>query len=603
MSTVELRRDGRAGESVRPAGLDGVDAASPGRARREGHGGRWGLALAALLVGAFLLRIWGVSHGLPYAYNADENAHFVPTAIGLFGHGLNPHYFVNPPAYTYLLHAVFAVWFGGRDGVSASYAADPTEVIVVARVTAAVMGTLAVWLLYIAGRRFFDRRVGLLAAALLSVAFLPVFYSHLALNDVPTLAPICLALWGVAGVLRFGRRRDFALAGLGLGLAAATKYTGGIVLLPLVAAAAAQFAAPGGRGPAFKGLALAGGMAVLGFLVANPYAVLDFAAFTEGLNHQTTVADDALGKLGLTQESGTLYYLWTFTWGLGWVPLLAAVAGTVYLFRDERRLVWVLAPAVVLYVLFMGTQQERFFGRWLLPVFPIVCLLAAHAMITLADRVGRWRPALRPTIFAVAAVALLAQGVVSSLHNGLVLSREDTRNTTRAWLVDNVPGETRIVVEPVVPDGWAQDVGNPSPLTLNGNRWVKFPTSRSNIANDGTVVLGPGRIVNIEDYERTLVPSLVNTYERDGYCYVISGSTQRGRAEVEPEAVPNALAYYAELERRSEKVFTASPYRRGADPVEFNFDWSFDFYPLAYTRPGPVMDVYRLRGGRCAQIP
>src|SRR4051794_2464323 len=82
------------------------------RARRRSDA-RWALALAALLAGAFVLRVWGAKQGLPYAYNADENAHFVPKAIGLFGHGLNPDYFVNPPAYTYLLHLVFAVWYGG----------------------------------------------------------------------------------------------------------------------------------------------------------------------------------------------------------------------------------------------------------------------------------------------------------------------------------------------------------------------------------------------------------------------------------------------------------------------------------------------------------
>ena len=37
----------------------------------------------------------------------------------------------------------------------------------------------------------------------------------------------------------------------------------------------------------------------------------------------------------------------------------------------------------------------------------------------------------------------------------------------------------------------------------------------------------------------------------------------------------------------------------GAGPVDFNFDWSFDFYPLAYHRPGPTMTIYRLHGGRC----
>ncbi|HEY4098538.1 MAG TPA: hypothetical protein VGM33_23645, partial [Baekduia sp.] len=102
-----------------PSGLPGAPT---------GHRWRWALAVGVLLIGSFLVRIWGAKQGLPYAYNADENAHFVPKAIGLFGHGLNPHYFVNPPLLTYIFHGVFAVWFGGRAGVSQSFAADPTEV-------------------------------------------------------------------------------------------------------------------------------------------------------------------------------------------------------------------------------------------------------------------------------------------------------------------------------------------------------------------------------------------------------------------------------------------------------------------------------------------
>jgi hypothetical protein len=247
----------------------------------------------------------------------------------------------------------------------------------------------------------------------------------------------------------------------------------------------------------------------------------------------------------------------------------------------------------------MGTQ-ERFFGRWLMPVFPMICLLAAYALLRVAVAVARRRPVLTPTMLALAALLLCGQGLIASLHIGQVLSRADTRNLARTWFVEHVPPKTKVVVEPVVPDGWAQDIGHPSPLTRNGNRWVKFPTSRSNIANDGSQMPGPGRLVNIEDYERTLYPGLVDTYIREGYCWVVVGSTQRGRAEVEPEAVPHALAYYRELERRADTAYVASPYRRGAKPVAFNFDWSFDFYPLAYHRPGPTMWIYHLRGGRCA---
>ena len=135
MSTVESPpRD--ADEPPRDAGLGASDSpAEPRRARLI-----WGAAVGALLLFAFLLRIWGNGHGLPYAYNADENAHFVTRAIGLFGHDWDPNYYVNPPAYTYLVHLVLGVWYGGRAGVSNSFAADPTQIWIISRTIAALLG-------------------------------------------------------------------------------------------------------------------------------------------------------------------------------------------------------------------------------------------------------------------------------------------------------------------------------------------------------------------------------------------------------------------------------------------------------------------------------
>ncbi|HEY8638439.1 MAG TPA: glycosyltransferase family 39 protein [Solirubrobacteraceae bacterium] len=560
----------------------------------------YAIALVPVLVVALVLRLWGAKHGLPYAYNADENGHFVPKAIGLFGHSWNPNYFVNPPSYTYLLHIVLLVWFGGREAVSHTYATNPTEVFLIARATSAILGTLAVWLVYLAGARFFDRRVGLLGAGLMAVAFLPVFYSHLGLNDVPTLAPVCLALLGIGGVLRRGQRGDYVVAGIGLGLACATKYTGGIMLLPLLGAAAAQYTAAGGRDSALRGLGAAAGAAIVAFLIANPYALITPSNFLDGINHQSAATDEAGGKVGLTQDGGIIYYLWTLTWGLGWVPALAALGGAVALWRDERRLVWVMVPAPILFLIFMGTQG-RYFGRWLLPIFPIICLLAAYAALELADRAGRRRPALRPTFTALVVVALCLQGLIFSIHAGLVLSRPDTRNVARAWLVAHVPATTKIVVEPAMPDSWAQDVGRPSPLTSNGYRWVKFATSRSKFDLNGNPIReGPGRIVSVEDYEKTTYPSLVDQYERGGYCYVISASTQSGRAFAAPKVVPQAVKYYRRLRARSTVVYRVSPYGGANDRVSFNFDWSFDFYPLSYHRPGPVVTIYHLNRGACA---
>jgi hypothetical protein len=601
MSAVESQLRDANSPPPEPGGLTGL-LTSPGLSFGRPSNDRliWGTAIGAVLLLAFGLRIWGNTHGLPYAYNADENAHFVTRSIGLFGHDWDPNYYVNPPAYTYLVHLALGIWYGGRAGVSNSFATDPTEIWMIARTLSALTGTLAVWLLYLAASRLVDRRIGLLSAGIFAVGFLPVFYSKLALNDVPTLAGVCLGLWGAAGILRNGRLRDYVWAGLGLGVACATKYTGGIVLLPIVAAAGAQFAARGGKAGALRGTGIVVAVSLLAFFVANPYSVLDFASFWDGLTHQSTASGDAAGKLGLTQDSGYAYYLWSFGWGLGWIPLVFAVGGAVRMFVDERRLAWMLVPAIVIFVLFMGSQ-ERYFGRWLMPVFPFICVLAAYAAVEAADALGRFSPALRPTFVAAAVVLLCGQGFVYSLHSGLVTSREDTRNIAREWMVLNVPAGTKIVVEPVVPDQWAQDIGNPSPITSNGNRWNKYPLSRRIDPATGEPVPGAAGVVNIEDFERQLQPELVDVFEQQAYCWIVVGSTQRGRAEAEPGAVPNALAYYKELERRSKVAYAVSPYAKGKGPVKFNFDWSFNYYPLAYNRPGPDMTIYRLKGGRCAE--
>jgi hypothetical protein len=40
---------------------------------------------------------------------------------------------------------------------------------------------------------------------------------------------------------------------------------------------------------------------------------------------------------------------------------------------------------------------------------------------------------------------------------------------------------------------------------------------------------------------------------------------------------------------------TFSPFAEGAEPVPFSYDKSFNYEPRAYERPGPVVEIHRLR--------
>lgn len=609
MATAEARSHEASREPGGPAGGEG------GKSDAAERRWAWG-ALALVLLGGLALRLWGIRQGLPYAYNADEADHFVPHAIAMFREStLNPHYFANPPAFTYLLHFLFDVWYGGAQGAAHAYAHDPEGVYTLARAAAAVLGTLALWLLYLTGARLFGRVVGLLAAAVEAVAFLPVFYAHLALNDVPTLAPLTLSLLGSAGVLRKGRLRDHALAGVGLGLACATKYTAGIVLLPYLAAAGSQ-ALGAGRAARLRLLAGAGLLALCAlaaFVLANPYSLLDYSSFHRELVHQSSLSAEAQGKLGAPKSGGLLYYLWALTWGLGWAPALAALAGAVAISLRDRRVALVLVPAPIAYLAFMGTEG-RYFGRWLMPVLPLLCLLGAFAgaaAVGLAlRRGGRGAPArgrfapLGVGVGLLVLVLLVGQGLVYSVHSGLVLARADTRAVTRQWMVAAIPRGANVVVEPIAPNDWAREApGAPAgcrAAPTSGYRWCKWPSEYTYIDAGGALDVPAHHKLGIENYERTLSPALIGYYERRGFCWVLTGSTESGRADADPRAVPQAIAYYRALAEQGTVAYRASPYGRGRRPVAFNFDWSFDYYPLAYRRPGPEVTVYRLHGGRCA---
>ncbi|WP_249009418.1 glycosyltransferase family 39 protein [Conexibacter sp. DBS9H8] len=593
-----------------------LTVAPPGPGRRPPGRGRFArrtrrldpvhVGLAVLLVLTLGLRLWGIRQGLPFSYNADEAEHFLPKAVQFLGGDWNPHYFLNPPAYSYLLAIVFELWFGSADAVTRAYTLDPSALFLIARVVAAILGTLAVWLLYGAGVRLLvHRAAALLAAAIFGCAFLPVFYSHLALNDVPTLFGVCLGLYGAAGVWQAGRGVDYLVAGVGVGLAAATKYTGGWVVVVLVVAATASATRRPGPREGVRTLVWSAAAlltALAAFSLANPYWFLDFSGFTAGVAAQAAAAAGS-PKLGSGQQTGILYYLWTFSWGFGLGPALAALAGVALLLR--RRRWWLLAclvPGQIAFIVFMGLQA-RFFGRWLMPIFPTVALLAGYAGVELIRWSGRL-PRPLPPIFAAASVtvALLGQSLTSVLHSDRVLSRPYTTNLARAWMIAHIPAGENVYIEPVIPGNWSSTPGVANAFEPDGARWYQYPTQISNLgANGRPLPAGRERYVTLDEYETTLYPGLIARLEANAFCWVVSGTLQSGRAFVAPDEAPGAVAYYRRLAHVGRLVYRVSPYRSGANPVPFNFDWAIDYEPPQYRLPGPVISIYHLSGGACRE--
>ena len=162
------------------------------------------------------------------------------------------------------------------------------------------------------------------------------------------------------------------------------------------------------------------------------------------------------------------------------------------------------------------------------------------------------------------------------------------------------------MVEPIVPDAWFADpdvhdarTARARGLTRSGRRWIKFPTGRTTIDEQGrTIPGGKGRFVSIEDYERTLRPALVGSMPAADTAGWSRLDAVRARV-CRPRGGPECARLLPRAGSPPDLAQVIDPYREGDGPVVFNFDWSFNHYPRAYERPGPTVGIYRLRAGRC----
>jgi hypothetical protein len=572
------------------------------------------LLLGLILVAGLAVRVWNNDYGLPFVWGTDEGFHFASRAVEMFWQDLDPGYYQNPAAYTYLVYGLLRGMYGPFGflfelpfgNVTEQFNKDPSEIWVAARTLAAVLCMAGAAATYWAARRLWSVREGLVAAAVVAFAFLPVAYSRVAVTDVGSLAGMALALYGAVRVHEDGRLRDYLLAGGCAGLAIAFKYTAGLALLPLAIAALGRLRAD--RARALGGLAAGVGLAAVAFVALNPYVFGSFGDWWADLRDQADVAADQ-PKPG-QEEGGIAYYLDSLTWGLGWVASLAAVVGAaIELRRNVLRGLILASVPVVLFVYL--SLQARYFGRWLLPTYPALAMLCAVALVRASELVPAGR---RPTLLRGAALAgitviTLAQPLAADLRTARVLGRDDTREQARAWLAERFPPELRVAIEPAVPgryyrsnpEGRLPDWLSRCPArrgwSLPGWSYAGAGGSRVCVQYKPGQFARPDGGVRASSYHFVLSPDVIDDYRRYGYCLVMTLGVVRQRAL--DTGAPRVRAYYRRLERESRPVAKFSPYDPGEGPVPFSFDLSYNYYPTQYHRPGPTVRIYRL--DRCEQ--
>jgi hypothetical protein len=416
------------------------------------------ILVAALILLAVVVRLAGLSFGLPYVYQVDE-ARFVQLSSGVFKGDLNPHWFYLPNLYIYLVAGAWeGVYLTGKaigkfrtpEDFLGRLDTDPTLLYMIGRLVTALISILTIFFMYVLGKKMYDWRAGMLAALFLIFSLEHNRASHYLYPDAPMILFIVLSLLFVWSVYQEGKTRDYLLAGLFAGLAFATKYGGHVLFIPLVLAHV--FRGLEQKRPLRKivfSLPLIGsGVAfILAFLATCPYVIFDFATFKSHFNWQSAHLS-TLGHYGTAESvSVPLFYLrYGFLENLGLIIQILALGGLILGFSKGRRREWILFSTPLILQVWVSTWKT-YATRYMILSAPFFILIAAFFADWLLSRKPfggaertRW-PGL-----ALVALAVLPSAV-RIFQFDVNLIRPDTRTVAKEWIETNLPPKTRIAME------------------------------------------------------------------------------------------------------------------------------------------------------------
>jgi hypothetical protein len=570
----------------------------------------WLAALGAIALGALALRVTAIDFGLPAVYNPDEVA-IMSRALAFAKGDLNPHNFVYPTFYFYVLSGwiggLFAwQWLTGAVASAAEFQArffvDPTGVYVAGRLLSATAGAATVVVVAQLGRTVFDRTTGLVAAAFLAVAPLAVQDAHYVKHDVPVTLVITVALWLMARCWREAEgghaasSNTMVWAAATTGVAWSMHYYAVFLGVPLALTAWAS-RRPEGRAAGARAAAMLIAIAAAVFFALSPFLLVEPAtALRDIVANRQIVVDRAtetgyfghLGEyIGLLARPGLSLPIWA-----------VGLSGAFLLAWQRPRTAALLLAFPVAFLLFIANTVPA--SRYLNPILPIMALVSAYVVVTVAARYSRPR-----TVLVVWATVMVANALGQSVALVRFFGQPDTRTLARDVIEHEAPSGRTILVQPysvalhesregltaaVLAHAGALDrISTKSRLRLATSPWP-HPAYR-------LLWLGEGGLDDDKIYvdPDAVAANPIGVLLEHRVDYVVL----KGFDEPDPrlEAFGRALA------ERGEKVASITPYRVASQNPGPAFLHNTDATLHAnLARPGPPITIFRVPRGEPVRL-
>ena len=434
------------------------------------------LALLAICTVCFWIRTEHIAGTLPYPQHVDE-AIIANAAGDIMRYGdWHPGTFNYPSLPKYLAVAAMSVGFvfaapeleinkqRGIDikddlgDVSMPFYTVP-GVVEKARWLFALLSVVAVAMSGVVAYQLLNRPTVLILGPLvlaLSYAFFDMSQSYLNIDIVGA----CFVMLGMAATLQGTRgpspslRWRVVIPAICAGLAAGSKYTYGLLLVPVLLAIYLFME----RGRWLGATAIALATAGLSFLAVVPYSVIDLPAFLNGLANEAYHYATGHGHTSHEANPGLdqlAFYVSGLARDFGVPGLILCLLGLIYaVVSDWRRTLVLLSFPVALLALL--SAQKAHFLRNIIPVFPCVAALIAcgiyflHGCLMRVPWIRRIEVrGLQSAIGVVGFLGIFALGLNLPLSNFAALQMEvagETRVQAVAWIKEHIATDTTVII-------------------------------------------------------------------------------------------------------------------------------------------------------------
>jgi len=459
------------------------------RTKMKSKTGKTNIALVLIVLLAAFLRLWGIKHGFPFIFHPDEPT-VIRSALGV-RFDPNPKHFDWPHLYIYLnyfLYMIFAkfrsftVDIGLRDKAAVWFPLMWDEKIVfyyLTRCFSAILGALTVIPVYMTAKNLFGKKVGLFSA--LAFALMPyhVRHSHYSLVDVPMVFFLSWGMYFSSLIMKSRDLKNYIFSGLFIGLAASTKYNGGLSALMVPVAHFVRVfsqrrsigdkedksSAKEGQKPKiidFKGVLyifLSGLSAILGFLAGTPYALLDFKTFSrtdgpQGAFWQFTNVGSVTFPEHIRAFFGDIFG--QLASDTGYTIMAVYVLGFIFLIyklikkkTDQKNLFPVFFYIISLFLIWYVSGFEKSRSHYYFVFYPFAAVIFGYFVSCVSCKMETKKKLLG--IFS--SVALFSLPAVFSFIQAYSFHRGDTRVDLYKWLQNNYRmGEVTVYNDSAVRD-------------------------------------------------------------------------------------------------------------------------------------------------------